>query len=137
MVLAIDQSAASHILTAFLMPLSIVAAELWIPKNVDHEAHLCAFTYFPHAVAAIDSTPIRVEGPVRMAWMPLASWTHTHHIPSFNWHFAVASNGICMAILALLAAGGHDKRGSNDTDAYLRFLCIGSPDHLGVCDRSL
>jgi hypothetical protein len=119
------------------MPLSIVAAELWIPKSVDREAHLCTFKFFPRAVAAIDSTPLRVMDPVSMGWMALALWTHKHHIPLFNSNLAVAASGICVAILALLALGRHGKRALDDTDAYLPFVCIGSPDHLGVCDRSL
>ena len=105
----------------FLFHLSAIAHELWMPICIDSEADRCRFRFLTHAIAAIDSTPIRVMDPVGLQWLAGAIWTHKHHIPSFNLHLAVAPNGICLAILAILAGGRHDKRALDDTDAYLRF----------------
>jgi hypothetical protein len=124
----ISQHTVSDVLGTFLQPLAIIASSLWVPVDVTAEADRCSFAFFPQAVAAIDSTPIRVADPQSLGWLAGALWTHKHHIPSFNLHVAVAANGICVAILAFMAGGRHDKRALDETNAYLRFRYIARSD---------
>ena len=66
-----------------------------------------------------------------------AIWTNKHHIPSFDLHLALAPNGMCLAIPAILAGGRHDKRALDDTGAYLRFAYLSQTGTIGVSENNL
>jgi hypothetical protein len=129
----IDHTVVCDIVRIFLPAMATAAVRMWMPASIDSEAELCAFKYFPYAIAAIDSTPIRVMDPVNAGWLKGLVWNHKHHIPTFNLHVAVAPNGICIAFLALLPGGRHDKRALDEINAYKIFSYLGPPNADGVC----
>jgi hypothetical protein len=55
----------------------------------------------------------------------------------FQLHVAVSPNGICVALLAILAGGRHDKRALDDTDAYLRFAYVAPSGQAAVYSQRL
>ena len=81
---------------------AVVTGEEVVPDEViGSEALMRSFRDSGQAVAAADSSPIRVADPVSLGRTAAALWRHKHQIPSFDLHVVVAGSGICLAILAL------------------------------------
>ena len=109
----------------------LVGRSAWnyrMPISIEGEADRCPPPFATQAIAAVDPSPIRIMGPVGLPSSTGALRTHRHHVLSLNLRLAVPPNGICMAILPILAGGRHEERALDDADACLRFSHLGQTD---------
>jgi hypothetical protein len=88
------------------------------------EADRAKFRFFPNAVAAIDSTPIRVLDHPKVRYLRKALWSGKHSIPAWKLTVAVAPNGICIWRCFLDPGRRNDKRSFDESDASEAFLYV-------------
>jgi hypothetical protein len=72
------------------------ANELWGPKGPWSEVNRARFRFFPNAVAAVDSTPVRVYDNRRCRYLRKALWSAKHSVPAWKLTVAVAPKGMCI-----------------------------------------
>ena len=99
-----------HRMHGFPFHLSILASERWMPISMDSGADRCSFRRIAHAIAAIDSTPIRVMDPSAMVGGDYMDTQAPYPL----------STGM-LRCLATLAGGSYDKRALDDADTDSHF----------------
>ena len=117
-------SSVIRIIDAHLAPMARLADELWGLKGPWSEVDRARFAFFPDAVAAVDSTPIRVHDSPGCRYLRKALCSAKHSIPAWKLTVAVAPNGICIWRCLLDPGRRNDKRAFDQSDAAEAFLFI-------------
>ena len=129
-----NYSKADRILQKFIPMMADRADILWGPKGALSEADWASFPFNPEAVAAIDSTPLRVLDCPCSRYLRKALWCAKHHETAWKLTAAVAPNGICVWRGPLVFGRRNDKRAVDESGAPQAFLIVTSDTPGSWCE---